>query len=495
MKTYLIRGVPMQMQQDGWWMDGAASRYQNRAQHRKEPPIPTRVLLLFVLIVLGDVLVWQIVPGVSLAVFGGVLLAAALCRLAKWRGQRHLFAVTAGGVLAFLPLVELVQPLSVVIAVAGLSVLLAVLADANIGQIARAALRLWPLGIFQGLVEVRQIRRGGGPVAMSALLRHLVMRWLVPVAFGLVFVLLLIAANPVADRWITQLAQVEIGLPGWPRSLFWLALVPVAWTVVSLDKLSERLRAEPRSGKFGPRPQGIVNPASTTRALFLFNGVFALQTLMDLVYLYAGVGLPDGITYAEYAHRGAYPLLATALLAGGFALFTQHWMRTNRMLRILMLVWISQNVALVTSSLVRLDLYVDVFGLTHLRIAAGIWMVLVACGLVLILWQVWRGRSNQWLLLRIGAMGAGVLYLSAFVSFDAMIARHNLQRAEGWDQAYVCQLGDAAQPVIVAQEVALSRPLCRRRHQITAPRDWREWGFRNWRARNSLSALQAEGTL
>ncbi len=32
--------------------------------------------------------------------------------------------------------------------------------------------------------------------------------------------------------------------------------------------------------------------------------------------------MPAGMTYAEYAHRGAYPLIATALLAGGFVLAT-----------------------------------------------------------------------------------------------------------------------------------------------------------------------------
>ena len=36
------------------------------------------------------------------------------------------------------------------------------------------------------------------------------------------------------------------------------------------------------------------------------------------------------------------------------------------------------------SSILRLELYVEVYSLTELRIAAGIWMGLVAVGLVLI---------------------------------------------------------------------------------------------------------------
>ena len=52
----------------------------------------------------------------------------------------------------------------------------------------------------------------------------------------------------------------------------------------------------------------------------MFNALFAVQTVLDLTYLWGGVALPDGMTYATYAHRGAYPLIVTALLAAGFVL-------------------------------------------------------------------------------------------------------------------------------------------------------------------------------
>ena len=57
-----------------------------------------------------------------------------------------------------------------------------------------------------------------------------------------------------------------------------------------------------------------------TRSLILFNALFAVQTVLDLIYLWGGASLPDGMSHAEYAHRGAYPLVATALLAAAFVL-------------------------------------------------------------------------------------------------------------------------------------------------------------------------------
>ena len=60
--------------------------------------------------------------------------------------------------------------------------------------------------------------------------------------------------------------------------------------------------------------------ATLTLSLFTFNAIFAIQNGLDIAFLWSGAALPEGVTLAEYAHRGAYPLIATALLAGLFVL-------------------------------------------------------------------------------------------------------------------------------------------------------------------------------
>ena len=101
------------------------------------------------------------------------------------------------------------------------------------------------------------------------------------------------------------------------------------------------------------------------------------------------------MSYADYAHRGAYPLIVTALLAAAFVLAA---MRRNGPAEgsadpRLVYLWIGQNVLLVVSSIFRLGLYVEVYSLTELRIAAGIWMGLVAVGLVLICLRIATRKS------------------------------------------------------------------------------------------------------
>lgn len=55
-------------------------------------------------------------------------------------------------------------------------------------------------------------------------------------------------------------------------------------------------------------------------SLALFNALFAVQNLLDVAFLWSGGSLPAGMTQTEYVHRGAYPLIVTALIAGVMAL-------------------------------------------------------------------------------------------------------------------------------------------------------------------------------
>ena len=115
--------------------------------------------------------------------------------------------------------------------------------------------------------------------------------------------------------------------------------------------------------------------ATILRSLILFNFLFAVQTVLDVAYLWGNATLPADISYASYAHRGAYPLIVTALLAAGFVLAAMRPggpAEQSRVIRPLVYLWVAQNVLLVLSSILRLDLYVQIYLLTWWRIAAFI---------------------------------------------------------------------------------------------------------------------------
>ncbi|GGX41435.1 hypothetical protein GCM10007385_06230 [Tateyamaria omphalii] len=490
MKALTIPGVPLAMQQDGWWLDAPADKTEKRRKTRRADG--GKALLLLALIALGDVLVWDTVAGLNIAVFFGAVLFAGLGVAWPRLSARTRVGIVAGVVLSLLPLVELVQPLSLLIALVGLSLCTAALAGVSRFDLLRGAARLWwvaPAQTFQdGVLGARQLN----DLNFSRVdMRSLVMTWGVPAGTSLVFALLILAANPVLDSWVSGITALELPAPDWWRVWFWLFLAAAIWPALVTWRMRERLRArEPRRATV--RREGVINAGSVARSLIAFNALFAVQTGMDVLFLYGDAGLPDGISPAAYAHRGAYPLLVTALFAGLFAVVARPYLAGRPVLRWLMLIWLAQTMALVVASVWRLDIYVDAFGLTRLRLAAYIWMGLVAAGLGIVVWQIWRDKPAAWMMLRSGVMGAVVLYLCTFVSFDAAVARHNLSHPVHQDMFMLCQLSEDVIPALAStfghnwQAACVSEYM---QPHLFQPDDWREWGFRNWRTRNSLASM------
>ena len=490
-----MRGVPVAMQRDGWWLEADVQKVAQRWRARRGDGV--RLGLLAALIALGDVLVWQVLPGLSLALFAFAVFLAGLALAWPRLASRARVGVACGMVLCLLPLVEMVQPLSVLIALLGLSVVAVVMAGVGRADLVRAARRLWWVAPAQSIRDTARAVQGAGdikPVRWD--LRAVVMGWALPAVATLIFALLLVGANPVLDRLVADFARWQPPQPDLWRMSFWMLTAAAVWPVLVTYRMRERMQSR-RPQRATVRREGLINATSVARSLVAFNALFAVQTGMDVLFLYGDAALPEGISPATYAHRGAYPLLATALLAGLFAVVARPHLKGRRMVRVLMMLWLAQTLALVFASVWRLDLYVEAFGLTRLRLAAYIWMGLVAVGLGITAQQVWQDRPAAWMLLRSGALGAVALYVCAFVSFDAVVARHNLSRDVPEDREMLCKLSEGAMPAIERHSGQRTAAFCRGHYfepQLFHPTDWREWGFRNWRVRRSLAAMRVTET-
>lgn len=439
------------------------------------PPLPA----LLALVALADLLFWGHAPGLSLAVFALALFAASL------RSAPRPLALAAL-VLAVLPVIDHVQALSLAILALGLlsSLCLQARPEAPLLPATLSLLAQIPSRAPRDLA--RQAGRLGCATPARTL-RDLARGWALPVGGLLILLSLLSAANPVLEHWLARLADWRLEPGPWlRRALFWAGMALLAWPLV----LADPRPAPPRQGPQRPRDwQRLgLNPASVTRALILFNAALALQSLMDARYLWAGT-TPPGMTLASYAHRGAYPLLATALLAGAFALAARPF-ADRPGLRALLYLWLVQNILLTLSALYRLDLYIQSYGLTYLRIHAAIWMALVGIGLGITIWQVARNHSAAWLLRRCAVLGGATLYLCAFVNFADLIARTNLAMGK-IDPLYLCQLGPTAAASVPrwawsveGEEYDLQSRGCTLSPPVT--QGWRDWGFRNWRVLHNL---------
>lgn len=326
--------------------------------------------------------------------------------------------------------------------------------------------------------------------------------WALPVLLSGLFITLFAAANPIISNWVSGVFTDDIPTLIAPlRWMFWLVVLCFAWLFIR-----PRLRIKRKTGiarsRTAPRANQFLNPKSVFISLTLFNLIFLSQTFLDLYYLWGGAKLPAGLTYAQYAHDGAYTLIFTAILAAIFVLTAlRPGSETERhpTIHTLVILWIAQNILLVISSIWRTTLYVEEYSLTYLRLAALVWMGLVALGLCLIIIRISLKRDNHWLLLTNGSAAFCVLYLCCFINFDNIIARYNVSHSyeitgqgNNLDVRYLRQIGQAALPAIddfIRQGGTFSPPLHNHnriiidlRTEFTAriERKWSDWRGRTY---------------
>ncbi|NOJ47723.1 DUF4153 domain-containing protein [Bradyrhizobium archetypum] len=342
--------------------------------------------------------------------------------------------------------------------------------------------------------------------------------WFIPMALGGIFVFLLISANPLLEKWVSLMnpgnAASYVSLS---RILFWALALSIVWPFIHVWWRSRVTVpstmvevAAPDQASPSDRME-FFGVATILRSLVLFNLLFAVQTILDAVYLWGNAALPADISYASYAHRGAYPLIVTALLAAGFVLAAIRPggpAEQSKVIRPLVYLWVAQNVLLVMSSILRLDLYVQIYLLTWWRVAAFIWMILVALGLLLIVARIVLNRSNDWLIRANLITLTATLYVCSLINFAAIIADYNVshsREATGkgvWiDMNYLLSLGPQALPAI-DRAIALrgfdptlvSRRGCLVEQQVKETVSWRSWGFRSWRLQRALGAQPKNST-
>lgn len=423
------------------------------------------------LVALGDLIFWQY--NLHGGQFGGYLMAlmlvATAMRPAMWRDGRAMAATAAAMLFAAAIAID---PgwlaLLLFMTAAAMAVLLPATGPFDDGwrwfqRLLLHALRtpLAPLLDLLRALRTRRRRKRGG----FSLPRGLAV-FALPVAGSAVILMLFASANPVLDRFLSGLTQFELSAMSIGRAILWCGLLLLAWPLLHPRPRQRLLGTFDGSGDL-PLPG--VSVASVTLSLVAFNLLFALQNAMDIAYLGGLLPMPEGITLAEYAHRGAYPLIATALLAALFVLVTLRPGSTTAavpLIRGLVVLWIAQNLVLVGSSILRTLDYVEAYSLTEFRMAALAWMALVGLGLVFTCWRMLAGKSAGWLI-NVNLAAAGLVLTAFSLTDTAAIAanwnvRHAREAGGRGAELDLCYLNGLGGPALAALIELEQRPDLRR---------------------------------
>ena len=330
--------------------------------------LPVKLAITLGLTALADWLFYDERIGISMTLFAIALFAGSW--LGNLVGLSWRRTATAALVLfvGLVPAVEELNGLTFLFIVAALAYGISILTNPDLKQ-----LFLGRLGAFRDLYLIGPFRLIADVIRLFSMndLTAGFAKWFVPVAFGLIFLLLFASANPLIEKWIKELNPADstshINLA---RTLFWAFVLSMVWPFIHVRWRRRKQRAaaavEPVTEHAEPRTDtlDLFGADAILRSLILFNLMFAIQTVLDAAYLWGNAKLPADVTYASYAHRGAYPLIVTALLAAGFVLAA---MRPggpagkSPVIRPLVYLWVAQNVMMVASCILRLHLYVETY--------------------------------------------------------------------------------------------------------------------------------------
>ncbi|WP_455356622.1 DUF4153 domain-containing protein [Streptomyces sp. SYSU K217416] len=178
--------------------------------------------------------------------------------------------------------------------------------------------------------------------------------------------------------------------------------------------------------------------------LIVLNVLFAAFIAVQLTVLFGGydkVLSQTGLTYAEYARQGFWQLLwatllTLAVIAGALRWAPRGRPRDRTLVRSVLGVLCLLTLVVVVSALRRMDLYVDEYGLTRLRVSVAAMEMWLGLVIVLIMAAGARGGAAgrplgaRWLPRAVAASGAAAVLAFGLVSPDALVADQNVARYE-----------------------------------------------------------------
>jgi hypothetical protein len=324
-----------------------------------------------------------------------------------------------------------------------------------------------------------------------------------------VFVVLFASADAVFARVLHDLFAWDLDLGSVPGRV--ITAMAAAWLTAGLLVFVSRGSEDDEAVATGGTQIGPLGSTEAITVLLALNLLFVFFVVLQATYLFGGRSTLDasGLTYAEYARRGFFELLAVAFAVGGLALGLEAAVRhRSRAYVASVLTLVALTLVVLASAFLRLRLYQDAYGWTELRFyvfAAIVWMAIGAVGAMVCIGL----DRTRWL-----PHGMVMLSVAFGLAFNVIgpvrfIAEQNIARVaegtlpansfRGVDLDYLAFLGDDALAVIAERYPSGLPPGVRtdaryileghamRLARDPAADDWQAWNLSRERVAGLLS--------
>jgi hypothetical protein len=435
-------------------LNAASTPLPNEQKVRALPELPAGWRVLGIALVLGiaaDVLFYRQAIGLSAPIFaalviGGMLLAFMAEPRTMPQVRRNLWLALP--VLFFATMVFLRdEPFMSFLNIAA-SLLLLGLMFFTLGtnSLRRLTVMAYPVSILvggilaafsaiplAGFVMAHLLRRRGNMGALARVGVGLI----IALPIVLVFAALFAAADAVFAKALRTVFSFDLwkNLPDLAGQAVWIGFV--AWLCAGALLMGLSRARQAPGGLSLEKPivpifrLGFVEAATV---LACVNALFAVFVAIQFTYLFGGYAniTFDGFTFAEYARRGFFELLAVAVLTMGLLLLLDWIARrdTPRQvtgMKALSLLLVALVLVILASAFQRMSLYESAYGYTSLRVYTHWFMLWMAAFFVLKATAIATERGQ------IFAFGGFLSLMVALAGFnllnpDAFIAEQNIQR-------------------------------------------------------------------
>ena len=327
----------------------------------------------------------------------------------------------------------------------------------------------------------------------------------VPVVRGLliaapilvVFVSLFASADPIFARAVEDLVGIDLELGDATGRVVLAAAL--GWLATGLLAMSASRAADPTPTSLSTASAWRLGRTEALTVLLLVNAVFAGFVALQAAYLFGGLDTLQavGLSYAEYARRGFFELVAVTMLAIGLTVALDRLARPRTAWLIAAGIGLmSLTTVVLASSVLRMRLYQEAYGWTELRLYVLAVIVLLAIVLLAMIAGLLLDRV-RWIAhvaviagLVIG-VGLNVIGPVRFVTEQnvARLADPSLvpeHGTAGLDELYLTSLGDDAVPGLLRAIGLLDsdRAAYLRMDLEFRLRELRESGLEAWQAWN-----------
>ncbi|TEB09836.1 DUF4153 domain-containing protein [Pelotomaculum propionicicum] len=326
----------------------------------------------------------------------------------------------------------------------------------------------------------------------------------VPVLF--VVLPLLSSADMVFNHYLSHVARfwelVELGPAARQGLIILFVFVCLSGYIWSFHSKPPKVETEK------PTKHGSLDPVTLLTVLFVINLVYLLFSIIQFSYLYGVQGhlLPAGFTYAEYARRGFFELVAVTIINLGILLGSFHYVdkknqRVNTIVRYCLSLLVLFSLNMLFSAHFKMSLYEEACGLTYLRVFVHYFMLLLLTLILLALGHVWHNKIP---LAKAYIVIALAFYtVLNFINIDKIIVRSSIDRyvkTGEIDINYLKTLSCDAIPDLLTltqdadQETVqqIKAYLLKEKQYLAEDKPWQSFNYSRYKANSALKNVGGE---